>query len=259
MNDAASIDRLRARYLDLMELSLGNAIYGESRLETRVNAFLQRLRHPYLTRRGTFDWSARAHSMIGPKRLRNVRELVEATIKENIPGDYIETGVWRGGACILMRAVLAAYDVRDRRILCADSFEGLPPPDSAQYPSDKKDRLHVFDELAVSVEQVKRNFASYNLLDDQVVFVKGYFRDTLATVPSDRFALIRLDGDMYESTMIALNALYDKLSDKGFVIIDDYGALRNCKQAVHDFLDQRKLSPKIVDIDGVGVWWRKTG
>jgi hypothetical protein len=258
MTDVA-LDQVRARYLDLMEKSIGNAIYGESALETRVNAFLQRLRHPYLTRRGAFNWNAKAHSMIGPQRLHNVRSLVETTLKENVPGDYIETGVWRGGACILMRAALAAYGVTDRRVLVADSFEGLPPPDAAHYPSDRKDRLHAFSELAVSVDQVKRNFQSYDLLDDQVVFVKGFFRDTLPGLPHNRFALIRLDGDMYESTMTALDALYDKLSDRGFVIIDDYGALKNCKQAVHDFLDKRDLSPVIHDIDGIGVWWRKEG
>jgi O-methyltransferase len=76
--------------------------------------------------------------MLGPQRLRVLRQLVEATLREGIPGDYIETGIWRGGACILMRAVLAAYGVGDRRVICADSFDGLPPPDAARYPPDHK-------------------------------------------------------------------------------------------------------------------------
>src|SRR5205823_2770267 len=118
-------------------------------------------------------------------------------------------------------AVLAAYDVSDRRVLCADSFEGLPRPDPERFSADKRDRLYAFRELAVSEEQVRRNFAAYGLLDDQVVFVKGYFRDTLPNLPADQFALLRLDGDMYESTMLALTHLYDKLADRGFVIVDD--------------------------------------
>ena len=105
--------------------------------------------------------------MIGPKRLRNLRELVERTIHENVPGDYIETGVWRGGACILIRGVLAAYDIRDRRIFCADIFEGLPRPNAAEYPADRRDRLFVFKTLCVSEETVRQNFAAYDLLDDQ--------------------------------------------------------------------------------------------
>ena len=103
MNDP--IQHVRGRYLDLLERSILNSIYGESKLEMRLQRLLQRLRHPYLTRRGAIAWPSRAHSMIGQPRLRNVRELVERTLKDNVPGDYIETGVWRGGACIMMRGV----------------------------------------------------------------------------------------------------------------------------------------------------------
>jgi O-methyltransferase len=195
--------------------------------------------------------------MLSAERLRNVRELTELTLKENIPGNFIETGVWRGGACILMRAMLAAYDVTDRKVFCADSFEGLPKPNAEKYRADRRDRLFAFSELAVSEDQVRKNFARYDLLDDQVVFLKGWFKDTLPKLGGEKFALIRLDGDMYESTMDALTNLYDRLADRGFVIIDDYGGLKNCRQAVHDFLDARALKPEIKKIDDTGVWWRK--
>src|SRR5262249_5309566 len=152
-------------YLDLLEKSLLNAIYGESRLEMLVRAVIQRLRHPYLTRRGVLAWPARAHTMIGPARLRNLRHLVECTIREGIQGDYIETGVWRGGACILMRGVLAAHGIGDRKVFCADTFAGLPRPNPEQYPADKRDRLYSFAELAIPESAVRRNFASYDLLD----------------------------------------------------------------------------------------------
>ncbi len=246
----------RARYIDLLEKSVRDAIYGEGRLERTVRAAIQRLRHPYLTRRGMLLWPARAHSMMSPARLRNLRSLVERTIAEDIPGDYIETGVWRGGACILMRGVLAAYGVEDRKVICADSFEGLPPPDP-RYAADRRDRLFKFRELAVSEAEVRDNFAKYDLLDEQVVFLKGLFRDTLKHAPSERFALMRLDGDMYESTMDALTALYDKLSPSGFVIVDDYGGIAACRQAVHDFLYRRSETPAIHKIDETGVWWQK--
>lgn len=119
---------VRSRYLDLLEGSIQNSIYGESQLEMTWRRIVQRLRHPYLTRRGAIPWPSKAHSMIGPRRLRNVRELVERTLSENVPGDYIETGVWRGGACILMRGVLEAYGVRDRRVFCADLFKAFHRP-----------------------------------------------------------------------------------------------------------------------------------
>lgn len=248
----------RRRYLDLLEKTLQNAIHGESGIEMKLRLWAQRLRHPYLTRRGAHPWPSRAHSMLGPHRLRSLRELTERTLNENIPGDYIETGVWRGGACILMRGVLAAYDVRDRKVIVADSFEGLPKPNADKYPADKRDTAFNFSELAIPVDQVRKNFETYGLLDEQVVFLKGFFKDSLPTLPTDsRFAIIRLDGDMYESTMDALTNLYDRLSSGGFAIIDDYGGLKNCAKAVHDYLDQRGLKVDLQKVDDSCVWWRK--
>jgi O-methyltransferase len=246
----------RSRYLDLLEKSLLDAIYSERRSEMRLRAFLQRLRHPYLTRRGPLVMPARAHTAIGATRLRHLRGLVERTIKEEIPGDYIETGVWRGGACILVKGVLAAHGVSDRKVYCADMFSGLPRPDT-KFPADRRDRLYAFSELAVSEETVRRNFSAYDLLDENVVFLKGLFADTLPRLAHETFALIRLDGDMYGSTMDALVNLYDRVSPSGFIVIDDYGALRNCAKAVHDFLDQRGLRAEIAPIDESCVWWQK--
>jgi hypothetical protein len=246
----------RSRYLDLLERSLLDGIYGERPLEMRLRGVWQRLRHPYLTGRGVLQLSARAHTAIGATRLRHLRHLVERTIQEGIPGDYIETGVWRGGACILIRGVLAAHDVLDRRVYCADTFAGLPRPNK-KYPADKRDHLHAFRELAVSEEIVRQNFAAYDLLDNQVVFLKGLFADTLPRLSRNSFALIRLDGDMYGSTTDALNNLYDCVSPSGFVVIDDYGGLRNCAKAVHDFLDRRGLQVEIQPIDESCVWWQK--
>jgi O-methyltransferase len=195
------------RYLDLIQKSVQNAIHGESQVEAAIAALLQRIRHPYLTRRGGWSWPSRAQTMIGEKRLANLRELVDRTLSENIPGDYIETGVWRGGACILIRAILEARGVTDRKVFLADSFEGLPRPNPERYPADKRDRLFKFHELAVSEEQVRENFRKYDLLDDQVIFLKGPFSETLSKLTTEQFALIRLDGDMYGSTMDALTNL----------------------------------------------------
>jgi O-methyltransferase len=245
------------RYLDLIERSVKNEIYGEPPLETFARAAALRLRHPWQTRGWSKMWPARAQTMIPGPRLSHLRGLVEATLSEGVPGDYIETGVWRGGACILMRAVLAAYGVTDRKVFAADSFEGLPRPDARRYPADRRDKLFSFSQLAVSEAEVRRNFAAYGLLDDQVVFLKGFFRDTLPALTNERFALLRLDGDMYESTMDALTHLYDRLSEGGYVVVDDYGILGSCRRAVHDFLDSRGLAPTISPVDDAAVWWKK--
>jgi O-methyltransferase len=245
-----------ALYLDLIERCLTNTVYGDGYTDWRAPD-VERPFDASLRELGR-DWPRQAHTMIGQRRLRNLRELVETAIREDIPGDLIETGAWRGGACILMRATLAAFGDQERRVYVADSFQGLPPPDPENYPTDLGDRLHTFGELSVSLGEVKANFAKYGLLDDRVVFLDGWFKDTLSAAPIERLAVLRLDGDMYESTMEALTALYDKVSTGGFVIIDDYGCIDACRKAVHDFRDARGIADKIVDIDGWGVYWRKS-
>lgn len=205
------------------------------------------------------DWPSQADSMIGLKRMENIQECVEYVIQHKIEGDLIETGVWRGGACIFMRAILEAYGVKDKTVFVADSFEGLPPPNPEKYPADEGDIHSTIGFLAVSLEQVKENFQKYGLLDAQVQFLKGWFKDTLPVAPIDKLSIMRLDGDIYESTMDALTALYPKLSPGGFCIIDDYGCIKACKQAVEDYREAHHITEKIVEIDWTGVYWQKTG
>ncbi len=170
--------------------------------------------------------------------------------------DLVEAGVWRGGAGIFMRAVLKAHGSEDRRVWLADSFQGLPPPKPDQYPADAGDLHHTVPELAVSLEEVKANFARYDLLDDRVRFLPGWFRDTLPQAPIDRLALIRTDADMHESTINALEALYPKLSPGGFVIVDDYGGIPGCRRAVDDFRTAAGIADELRWI-WTGVYWRR--
>jgi hypothetical protein len=203
------------------------------------------------------DWPAQAHTMVGRKRLHHLRRCVEIVLGESIPGDFIEAGVWRGGASIMMRAVLEAYGVRDRRVFLADSFRGLPPPDPARYPRDAGLNLEGFPQLAVSVETVKENFRRYDLLDESVRFAEGLFSDTLAHVPSSSFAIVRLDGDLYESTIDSLDALYPRLSLGGFLIVDDIGGIPACRAAVNDYRVRHHITETIEMIDWTGAFWRK--
>jgi len=239
----------RELYLELLIKTLTNIIYGDPSLpgQSGFNRDLREFGH---------DWPAQAHTMVGVARLQNLKRLVQRTLDEEIPGDYIETGVWRGGCCILMKAMLEANQIRDRKVYVADSFAGLPRPKPDQYPVDAGDSHHTCTELIIPIEQVQANFATYGLLDEQVIFVQGFFQDTLPKLQSGPFALIRLDGDMYESTIVALNNLYSRLSSGGFVIIDDY-ALKGCKAAVDDFRRDHGISAEIQTIDWTGVWWQK--
>lgn len=209
---------------------------------------------PALRREGAF-WPSQAHTMIGRPRLDNLQEAVETVLREDVPGDLMETGVWRGGACILMRGVLAAHGCRDRRVIVADSFQGLPAPDP-RFPADAGDRHHKLGLLAVSRAEVEASFRDFGLLDDRVVFLEGFFEQTLPSAPVERLAVLRLDGDMYQSTWECLTHLYPKLSPGGFCIVDDYG-LEGCKRAVDDYREQHGVRAPVERIDWTGVWWRK--
>ncbi len=204
------------------------------------------------------DWPLGGFSMIGQARMDNLQTCVEHVIARGVPGDLLEAGVWRGGSTILMRALLKHHGVTDRTVWVADSFEGLPKPKD-DWPQDAGDTHHLHPELAVSIDDVQRNFERFGLMDDQVKFIKGWFHESLPTAPIGALAVLRLDGDMYESTFVSLTALYDKVIDGGFVIVDDYGYINSCKQAVHDFLDSRGLRPAILTVDWTGVYWVKGG
>ena len=202
-------------------------------------------------------WPSRAHTFLSLDRLDNIQYCVETVLREGVEGDLIETGVWRGGACILMRAILEVWEDHTRTVWLADSFKGLPPPNESAYPADAGDKHYLWvDEFAVSRAEVEQYFRRYGLLDDQVRFLEGWFKDTLPGAPIERLAVLRLDGDMYESTIDALSSLYDRLSPGGFVIIDDY-YMEPCAKAVHDFRAERRIDEPIEDIDGRGSFWRR--
>jgi len=243
----------RTLYLDLMERTLLGLVYEDRPNDPWTGGVF----NPALRRDGR-DWPSQAHSMIGELRMHNLRMLCEDVLARDVPGDFIETGVWRGGACILMRAALAAYGDTQRRVWVCDSFEGLPPPDPVNYPQDAGDQHATYEQLSVSLEQVQSNFAHYGLLDEQVRFLKGWFKDTLPAAPISALSILRVDGDMYQSTMEAMEALYPKLSVGGYVIIDDIGAVAACKQAVIDFRRRHGVTDEVVGIDWTGAYWRKS-
>lgn len=288
---------LTGQYLDLLKKSLLNELYVENEARL-IHTFLQMLTNGPLeynhyfdiekSRPGlvetlldlkltggtivlhhnTADGKTRAanelrnitelsHTMIGRRRLENLQFCVEAVLEDNIKGDFIETGIWRGGACIFMRGLLKAYGITDRIVWAADSFEGVPAP---TWPEDSGFDLsaNVFPVLAVSLEEVKELFQRYDLLDEKVKFLKGWFKDTLPTAPIQRLAILRLDGDLYESTMDALIPLYDKVESGGFVIVDDYGSCPPCERAINDFRSQHGIHEELQTIDTQSVFWRKT-
>jgi len=267
---AREIERLRNGYLEVVKRALTHTLYrpmdvrfndggyvADEKLRESVVAELSKQDFDWATVRAEGrDWPRFAQTMVGMQRLENVEHCVKQVIADAVPGDLIETGVWRGGVAIFMRAVLEAYDDRERIVFAADSFQGLPPPDEAAFPADAGSQLHTADVLAVSRNEVARNFELYGLLDDQVQFLEGWFKDTLPTVRDRTWSVVRLDGDMYESTMEALTNLYPGLAVGGFLIVDDY-EYEPCKQAVEDYRTANGITEPIEPIDWLGAFWRR--
>lgn len=204
---------------------------------------------------GTFWNSAQGDTMIGLKRLENIEFCFHEVIKNQIPGDFIETGVWRGGATIFMKGLLSSIGDTTRKVWVADSFEGLPEVNK-DIPFEVKKDLDPKKILAISEEQVRQNFEKYNLLDDNVCFLKGWFKDTLPVAPIEKLAILRLDGDLYESTMDALVNLYPKLSVGGYLIVDDF-SIHACKRAIFDYRKKHAIKESMIQIDWTGVYWKK--
>ncbi|MGX7828491.1 TylF/MycF family methyltransferase [Actinokineospora sp. 24-640] len=254
MTTLARTDTAEA-YLDLLARTVTNLIYQDAPISSEwqpVKDFV------LATRERGNDWPSVAHTMVGMRRIENLRHCLDRVRLDGVPGDIIETGVWRGGTCIFARGYLRAHGMTDRAVWVADSFEGIPEVGEDGHLLDRGMRLHTAnDVLGVSVEKVKANFERYGLLDEQVRFLPGWFRDTLPTAPISRLAVLRLDGDLYESTMDALESLYPKLSPGGYVIVDDY-LIAACAQATHEFRDRMGITDEIIRVDDCAVYWRRS-
>lgn len=196
-----------------------------------------------------------SYTLVGRKRLDHLQECIEDLLEEGIPGDFLEAGVWRGGCCILMRAILASRKCGNRNVWLADSFAGIPRVSSSEDHEYEMDASRL-PFLAVSEEEVKRNFERFDLMDDQVRFLPGLFKETLRTSHTGPLALLRIDCDLYSSTRTVLESLYPRLSSGAWVIVDDYGILPPCRKAVNDFRGTHGILSPLERIDRHAVCWR---
>ncbi len=194
-----------------------------------------------------------AETMIGIRQLDQMQACIQDVLVRGIPGDLLEAGVWRGGMTIFMRAALRAWSDVKRRVWVVDSFRGLPEPAAAQDSFG-----WAAGEMSASFDEVRANFTRYGLLDDQVVFLKGFFEDTLPHAPLPALAVLRVDADLYESTRAVLTHLYPRLSVGGYAIFDDYRNLPDCRRAIDEYRSSQGITEPIVGIDRHAVFWRKS-
>lgn len=204
--------------------------------------------------------SVTPHTLCTPIRINNLRECAESVLETNIPGDFLETGTWKGGLSVFMRGILAAFSDTSRNVWVADSFEGLPEIDPN---SELKDLIFSFilkklaHNLSINFDYVKNLFHRYHLLDGQVKFIQGWFHESLPKSSITCLSLIRLDGDYYESTAPVLEFAYPKLSQGGYIIIDDYGLFIGCRRAVDEYRLKYNINTEMHWVDEYTVYWQK--
>lgn len=205
------------------------------------------------------DWPLYGLTMVGVQRLDNIRTLIEEVISERIPGDFVECGVWRGGASLYAAAVFDSLEggfPRGRHVHLVDSFAGLPKSSTSRDQSV----WQKMEFISVSLETVKTNFKRFNLLNQNLHFHRGYFQQSLPAWRKNDFspiAILRMDGDMYESTMDILYNLWNHISYGGYIIIDDFNSVPEAKEAVNEFLRHHSLGPELIEIDLDGVYFQK--
>jgi O-methyltransferase len=252
------VDALRAAYLELLKLCLCDlAGEGTASVDSTKDGrlYLRELKGEQLQLRATGrDWPLHGLTMVGLDRLDDLQACVESVVAEGVEGDLVEAGSWRGGASILMRATLDSLGADERRVWVADSFEGFPVADAPEFREG--DEMHGLEFLSVPLEKVKGYFARFGC-ESGIRFVPGFFQQTMPELRGRRWSIVRLDGDTYEATWVTLDALYPGLSAGGHLIVDDYGALEVCRQAVDDFRRERGITEPLEEVDWTCVRWRK--
>jgi len=189
------------------------------------------------------------YTMIPPELYTANLELVKKYV-QGVEGDIVECGVWKGG----MIAGIAELLKDDRKYFLFDSFEGLPTVKEIDGISAKKwqentNGTDYFDNCSASMKHAETAMQQTNC---NFKLIKGWFDKTVPVfISSKKIALLRLDGDWYDSTLICLQYLYPKLSENGLLIIDDYYAWDGCSRAVHDYLSQIKSTSRIRTYNGV--------
>lgn len=207
-----------------------------------------------------------------PRRIATV-ELSLCAVALNIDGDFVETGVYTGGTLVLMTNILQRFGSLQQRTWAADSFQGLPEPveqdiqavektegkfrRASSYPGEKG---RFSSKLTEVIKNLRKNKIKHS--GKHLTILKGWFNDTLPKAPIEKIAFLRLDGDMYVSTIQPLEALYDKVTVGGFIYVDDYGSFAGCKRAVDEFRAKRGITEEMVPVLEKGkifeaVFWQK--
>ena len=194
-------------------------------------------------------------TMVPEPAIEFMVEQVLRLIRDKIPGVLMECGVWRGGCSMAMLlAQQVALGRVERAVYMLDSFQGLPPVTARDGPLARKwqeggDPDNFLDNCRAIRSDLERVLADMRFVDGDYKIVEGWFDQTVSQVAGEvephSIALLRLDGDWYDSTRCCLDSLMPLVSEGGVVIMDDYYAWDGCARAVHDYLSSADAAYRI--------------
>jgi O-methyltransferase len=201
------------------------------------------------------------YTMTGPERIFALNEAVKYVIENNIEGDFVECGVWKGGSTLAVALTLEKLGITNRNLYLYDTFDGSSGVTEVDVDLNNESALelmktHDKEKHAIwsysGIDEVKRTMMQSKYPADKIIYVKGMVEDTLPQSNHEKIALLRLDTDWYQSTRAEMEILYPKLVPGGVLIIDDYGYWQGAKKAVDEYIQQHKLKILLNRIDFTG-------
>ncbi|GBF96938.1 hypothetical protein Rsub_09018 [Raphidocelis subcapitata] len=213
---------------------------------------------PELRERGN-DWPPFGHTMIGHLRLRNIETLLREAVAGGVPGAFAELGVWRGGACVYARAVLNVLGEVDRPVLAFDAFDAI----ARKTDGYARYGLQGADFIATDQATVTHNFEKYfGALPPSVRFHPGFFNESTKAFREGaprgtRIAVLRVDGNFYDSYQDVMYNLYEFVPVGGYVIFDDILGFPDVQRFWSDFKADQGLVEELVQIDDFSTWFKK--
>lgn len=202
------------------------------------------------------------YTMTSSERIGALVDAVEYVIRRDVPGAFVECGVWKGGSAMAMALSLKQLSAVDREIFLFDTFAGMPQPSEVDIAVDGASAMNIFSKRRVApdssnwclsaLDEVRANLAHTGYTMERIHFIEGKVEDTIPRHAPEKIAILRLDTDWYASTKHELEHLFPLLSDHGVLIIDDYGHWQGARKAVDEYFSEHNIRILLNRIDDTG-------
>jgi O-methyltransferase/8-demethyl-8-(2,3-dimethoxy-alpha-L-rhamnosyl)tetracenomycin-C 4'-O-methyltransferase len=241
---------------------------GYNKMVTYINNYIQNICYLHYTK---LVPNVYVYSMLSLEGLENIENSTKAILNNNINGDFVECGVWRGGTGIIIKKLLQKYNNSNKQIFLLDSYEGMENLEKSNSleETDKLDELcsNILNDaekyfgkklIETNYDEVKNNLKHFGCYDDKIILLKGWFNNEFPFDNINTISLLRLDCDYYYPTKICLEKLYNKISKGGFIILDEYYLeFMGEKNAVDEFRSKNNITSKLIPVDNNIAYWIK--